>query len=67
MEPLSFTAFLGWLSSIGTNGWLSGFIVNNALLFGIIVAVTPWKGDDKLWGKIKKMVGMNGQKKGEEK
>lgn len=53
---------LMWLSTVGTNGWLTGFIVNNLLLLWVITKLTPTKKDDGFIEALKERMGLNGKK-----
>ena len=55
-------ALLAWLATVGTNGWVTGFIVNNILLFWIIAKITPGKKDDRFLEALKERLGMGKEK-----
>lgn len=59
-------AFL-WLGNVGTNTWVAGFVLNNIIILGVIVALTKTKKDDALLKKLREQLGINGGNKDDEK
>lgn len=54
-------AILTWISSVGTNTWITGFILNNIILFWIITKITPSQRDDTFLADLRKRMGIGGK------
>ena len=62
-------AVVTWLSTVGTNQYITGLILNNILLFWIITKLTKTKRDDTFFEALKQRMGLenNNNKVGEDK
>ena len=60
-------AWYEWLSTVGTNAWIGGFLLNNAILLGATSSVgflilkfiakkTPGTEDDEFFSELENMI-----------
>lgn len=57
-----FMVIVTWLSTVGTNQYITGLILNNILLLWIITKLTKTKKDDTFFEALKQRMGLNATK-----